>query len=79
MNREQIVAEIKTFLETEFPNDGVTLTETTDLLEEWLSDSLALTEIVVFAAAITGVMLPVDAGWCAATPYRSYTGGLPWE
>ena len=31
------------------------------------------------AAAITGVMLPVDAGWCAATPYRSYTGGLPWE
>ncbi len=31
------------------------------------------------AAAITGVMLPVDAGWCAATPYKSYTGGLPWE
>ena len=31
------------------------------------------------AAAITGVMLPVDAGWCAATPYKSYTGGLPWN
>lgn len=31
------------------------------------------------AAAITGVMLPVDAGWCAATPYKSYTGGLPWH
>ena len=31
------------------------------------------------AAAITGVMLPVDAGWRAATPYKSYTGGLPWQ
>ena len=31
------------------------------------------------AAAVTGVMLPVDAGWCAATPYKSYTGGLPWN
>jgi len=31
------------------------------------------------AAAMTGVMVPVDAGWEAALPYRSYTGGLPWE
>lgn len=30
------------------------------------------------AAAITGVMLPVDAGWKAATLYRSYAGGVPW-
>lgn len=30
------------------------------------------------AAAITGAMLPVDAGWLAATTYRSYAGGLPW-
>ena len=31
------------------------------------------------AAAITGVMLPVDAGWKAATLYRSYAGGVHWE
>lgn len=31
------------------------------------------------AAAITGVMLPVDAGWKAATLYRSYAGGVPWD
>lgn len=31
------------------------------------------------AAAITGSMLPVDAGWQAATVYRSYAGGVPWE
>ncbi len=29
------------------------------------------------AAAITGVMLPVDAGWQAATTYRSFVGGVP--
>jgi NAD(P)-dependent dehydrogenase (short-subunit alcohol dehydrogenase family) len=31
------------------------------------------------AAAVTGVMMPVDAGWCAVTPYRSFAGGLPWS
>ena len=31
------------------------------------------------AAAITGTMLPVDAGWEAATTYRSFVGGLPWD
>lgn len=31
------------------------------------------------ASAITGTMLPVDAGWQAATVYRSYAGGVPWE
>lgn len=30
------------------------------------------------AAAITGVMLPVDAGYLAAVPYRAYAGGVPW-
>ncbi len=31
------------------------------------------------ARAITGVMLPVDAGHLAWIPYRSYAGGVPWE
>jgi NAD(P)-dependent dehydrogenase (short-subunit alcohol dehydrogenase family) len=30
------------------------------------------------AAAVTGVMMPVDAGWGAVTPYRSFAGGVPW-
>lgn len=30
------------------------------------------------AAMITGVMLPVDAGYLAAVTYRSYAGGMPW-
>jgi len=31
------------------------------------------------AAAVAGVMLPVDAGWSPATPYKSYAGGMPWN
>ena len=31
------------------------------------------------ARAITGVMLPVDAGHLAWTPYQSYAGGVPWK
>ena len=31
------------------------------------------------ASAITGVMLPVDAGFNATIPYRSYAGGVPWD
>lgn len=31
------------------------------------------------AAAVTGVMMPVDSGWRAATPYKSFAGGVPWN
>ena len=31
------------------------------------------------AEAITGVMLPVDAGYLCAAYYQTYAGGLPWE
>lgn len=31
------------------------------------------------AAAVTGLMMPVDCGWVAANLYRSYAGGVPWE
>lgn len=30
------------------------------------------------AKSITGVLLPVDAGWLAAVSYRTYAGGVPW-
>ncbi len=31
------------------------------------------------AKAVTGVLLPVDAGWLAAVSYRTYAGGVPWK
>jgi NAD(P)-dependent dehydrogenase (short-subunit alcohol dehydrogenase family) len=31
------------------------------------------------AASITGVLLPIDAGWLAAVSYRTYAGGVPWK
>jgi len=31
------------------------------------------------ARAITGILLPVDSGWIAGVPYRTYAGGVPWK
>jgi NAD(P)-dependent dehydrogenase (short-subunit alcohol dehydrogenase family) len=31
------------------------------------------------ARAITGVHLPIDAGWAAAIPYQAFAGGTPWS
>jgi NAD(P)-dependent dehydrogenase (short-subunit alcohol dehydrogenase family) len=31
------------------------------------------------ASAITGVLLPIDAGWLSAVSYRTYAGGVPWR
>ena len=30
------------------------------------------------AVAVSGTMMPVDAGWEAATVYKNYAGGVPW-
>ena len=47
-DRAEIAARIKAFLEEDFPNDGVELTPTTDLLEEWFVDSLGISQTVMF-------------------------------
>jgi len=31
------------------------------------------------ARSITGVLLPVDAGWLSAVSYKTYAGGVPWK
>jgi NAD(P)-dependent dehydrogenase (short-subunit alcohol dehydrogenase family) len=31
------------------------------------------------ASSITGVLLPIDAGWLAAVSYRTSAGGVPWS
>ena len=31
------------------------------------------------ASSITGILLPVDAGWLSAVSYKTYAGGVPWE
>jgi NAD(P)-dependent dehydrogenase (short-subunit alcohol dehydrogenase family) len=30
------------------------------------------------ARAITGITLPIDAGWLAAVSYKTFAGGMPW-
>ena len=55
IDRAEIAARLKTFLEEDFPNDGVELTPTTDLLEEWFVDSLGITETVLFLEESFGV------------------------
>ena len=57
MNRAQIAEELRSFLTREFPNEEIELTEETNLLEDWLVDSLALTQVVVFAEERFGVQL----------------------
>ena len=47
-DRAGISDRIKAFLESDFPNDGVELTPTTDLLEEWFVDSLGISQTILF-------------------------------
>lgn len=48
MTRGEIAARLKTFIETELYNQGVELTEETNLLEDWFIDSLAIIQLALF-------------------------------
>lgn len=48
METSEIASRIKSFLENKFPYQDVTLTDTTNLLEEWFVDSLGIVETVHF-------------------------------
>ena len=55
MDRTEITDRLKVFLQQEFPNQGVELTEATDLLGEWFVDSLGIIETVLFLEKTFGV------------------------
>ncbi len=57
MQKSEIAARIKRFLEEEFPNDAVDLNDQADLLEEWFIDSLGITETVLFLESSFGIDL----------------------
>ncbi len=57
MNRTEIAGEIDTFLQEEFPNPGVTLERTTDLLNEYFVDSLGLVNTALFLESRFGIEL----------------------
>lgn len=48
MDREEIAEQIRSFLEEEFPNEDVALTNTTNLLDAWFLDSLGIINTVLF-------------------------------
>ena len=55
MNQLEIIEDLKAFLRQEFPNQGVDLTETTDLLGEWFVDSLGIIETVLYLEQTFGI------------------------
>ena len=57
MNKTEIIDDLKVFLEREFQNQGVDLTETTDLLGEWFVDSLGIIETVLYLEKSFGVAI----------------------
>lgn len=55
MDRSEIAAEIKAFLEREMPRQGAELTNKTNLLEEWFFDSMQVVEMVMFIESSFGI------------------------
>lgn len=48
MEFSEIASRIKTFIEREFPNPGMALTDSTDLLEDWFVDSFGIVNTTLF-------------------------------
>ena len=55
MDRTEIATQLKQFFEREFPNPGVALTDSTDLLRYWLVDSLGIVTTTLFLETSFGV------------------------
>lgn len=48
MNKDEIKSKVYTFLTDEFPNEGIELKDSTDLLQEWFIDSLGIINTIMF-------------------------------
>ena len=55
MDKDDITARLTDFLQMEFPNPGVELDDSIDLLEDWFIDSLGIIETVLFLEQTFGV------------------------
>ncbi len=55
MTHSEIADLLRTFLQQEFPNQGVALTDSTDLLKDWFVDSLGIIETVLFLEKTFGI------------------------
>ncbi len=55
MSPSEIAVTLRTFLQEEFPNQAVTLTDSTDLLKDWFVDSLGIIETVLFLEQTFGI------------------------
>ncbi len=57
MQKEQISEQILQFIASEFPQPGIELTDSTNLLEEWFVDSLGIVETVMFLERNFGIQV----------------------
>ena len=55
MEKTDILAQLRGFIEQEFPAQGAELTDKTDLLDEWFVDSLGIVETVLFIETNFGI------------------------
>lgn len=57
MDRAEIAAQLQDFFETDFPNQDLELTPTTDLLDEWFVDSFGIVQTVMFLEERFGIRI----------------------
>ena len=55
MEKRQIEKELKNYFETEFPNPGLSLEPSTDLLSNFITDSLRVVSTVAFMESHFGI------------------------
>ena len=55
MENADIAAQLRAFLKTEFPNPGIELSDSIDLLDQWFIDSLGIVLTILFIESTFGV------------------------
>lgn len=57
MKKEEIITELEAFFERDFPKPGEKISETTNLLQDWFIDSLAIVTTTLFLESRFGISL----------------------